>query len=64
MEIIRQAADATCVSHLEKSIQTIDSIIERDDDPISRVMKNRLKSLFGLAELQHDEDFASLISVG
>jgi hypothetical protein len=63
METIRQAADPKCSAHLESSIKTIDSILTRGDDPISRAMKNRLRSIFGLAGLEHDEDFASLIEV-
>lgn len=63
MEIIRQAADPKCSAHLENSIQTIDAILLRGDDPVSKTLKRRLKGLFGLADLEHDEDFASLIEV-
>lgn len=58
MEIIRRAADPTCSSHLENSIKTIDAIL--DDGRFTRV----LKGLFGLADLEHDEDFVSLLEVG
>lgn len=63
MEIIRQAADPKCSAHLENSIQTIDATLARGDDPIGRTLKRRLKGLFGLAGLEHDEDFVSLIEV-
>ncbi|PSR83862.1 hypothetical protein PHLCEN_2v5571 [Hermanssonia centrifuga] len=55
MEIIRNAADPKCSAHLEKSIKTIDSLLA-----VPR-LKRQLKGLFGLADLEHDEDFASLI---
>lgn len=57
MDIIRRAADPKCSTHLEKSIRTIDTLLA-----IPRVGR-RLKALFGLANLQHDEDFVSLIEV-
>lgn len=63
MEIIRQAADFKCSQHLENSIQTIDAILLRGDDPVSKALKRRLKGLFGLAGLEHDEDFASMLEV-
>ena len=57
MEIIRQAADPKCSSHLEKSIVTIDTILN-----IPR-LGHSLKALFGLKDLEHDEDFVSLLEV-
>ncbi|KAJ7069481.1 serine carboxypeptidase S28-domain-containing protein [Mycena amicta] len=54
MEIIRTYADPTCSAHLQNAIKTIDTIIT------SR-LKRPLKSLFGLANLSHDDDFASVI---
>ena len=59
MEIIRNAADPKCAAHLEKSIKTIDGILFHAPSPARR----RLKGLFGVADLSHDEDFASLIEV-
>ena len=56
MEVIRLAAEPRCAYHLENTIQTIDDIL-------SRRFSRSLKSLFGLADLTHDEDFAALISV-
>src|SRR5882762_2796828 len=57
MEIIRKAADPKCSSHLQNSIFTIDTILA-----IPR-MNKMLKGLFGLADLQHDEDFVSVLGV-
>jgi len=57
METIRVAADPKCSSHLEKSIQTIDSILAH------RRFTRPLKALFGLGDLEHDEDFVSVIEV-
>lgn len=57
MEIIRGAADPKCVSHLENSVNIIDTIL------LTGIFKKQLKGLFGLADLAHDDDFASTISV-
>jgi hypothetical protein len=57
MDIIRNAADPNCSSHLTYSTGVIDSIL------LSGYFKKQLKGLFGLADLEHDEDFASLITV-
>lgn len=57
MEVIRQAADPKCSAHLVNSIKSIDSIL---DTPF----KKSLKRLFGLAALEHDEDFVSVLQVG
>lgn len=56
MEIIRNATDPKCSSHLVNSIKIIDAIL------ISGIFKKQLKGLFGLAGLEHDDDFASTIS--
>lgn len=63
MEIIRQAADPKCATHLENTVRTIDSILLRGDDAISKALKQHLKGLFGVADLEHDEDFVSLVEV-
>jgi hypothetical protein len=60
MEIIRQAADPKCSSHLENVVQTIDSILMREGK-VADVLKKHLKGLFGVADLEHDEDFVALI---
>ncbi|KAF5360739.1 hypothetical protein D9756_005098 [Leucocoprinus leucothites] len=57
MEIIRNGADSKCSSHLENSVAIIDTIL------LSGIFKKQLKGLFGLADLKHDDDFASLISL-
>ena len=57
MEIIRQAADPKCAQHLEKSIQIIDHLLSVP------FLNRRVKALFGVADLEHDEDFVSLIEV-
>lgn len=59
MEIIRNAADPKCAAHLEKSIQAIDRVLSVPQNAVKR----RLKGLFGVADLEHDEDFVSLIEV-
>ncbi|KAI0742186.1 peptidase S28 [Irpex lacteus] len=61
MEIIRRAAPPTCAAHLENAVRTIDSILLQGDNAISRVLKRHLKGLFGVAELEHDEDFVALV---
>ena len=63
MEIIRQAADPKCAAHLENTVRTIDSILLRGDDAVSKALKRHLKGLFGVADLEHDEDFVSLVEV-
>ncbi|RXW17807.1 hypothetical protein EST38_g8048 [Candolleomyces aberdarensis] len=55
MTVIRDAADPKCSSHIVNAISSIDSILQRG------YFKRQLKALFGLAELEHDEDFVSLL---
>ncbi|KAJ8495194.1 hypothetical protein ONZ45_g12967 [Pleurotus djamor] len=55
MDIIRRAADQTCMNHLTKSIEIIDAILT------TRVFARPLKGLFGLADLKHDVDFVSVL---
>ena len=57
MEIIRRAADVKCSGNLQLSVQIIDGLLG------SPLTHTAVKSLFGVAELEHDEDFASLIEV-
>ena len=57
MTIIRDAADPKCSSRIVSSIASIDAILERG------YFKKQLKALFGLAGLEHDEDFVSLLEV-
>ncbi|KAG6919235.1 hypothetical protein DXG01_008031 [Tephrocybe rancida] len=55
MEVIRRAADPKCSSHLENTIGTIDNVLDHPR------LKGPLKALFGLKDLEHDEDFVSLL---
>jgi hypothetical protein len=57
MTIIRDATDPKCSANIVNSIATIDTILQRG------VFKRQLKSLFGLGELEHDEDFVSVLEV-
>jgi len=57
MEVIRLAAEPKCASNMEKSIETIDNILKNG------LLSKPLKALFGLGDLEHDEDFASLLAV-
>ncbi|TFK89724.1 peptidase S28 [Polyporus arcularius HHB13444] len=55
MDIIRRAADRVCSGNLQVSVELIDSLLS---NPLTRTA---IKSLFGVAALEHDEDFVSLI---
>ncbi|OCH91247.1 peptidase S28 [Obba rivulosa] len=55
MDIIRRAANPECSHNLEIAIEAIDRTLSIP------VLGGHLKGLFGLAELEHDEDFVSLI---
>ncbi|KAJ7275626.1 serine carboxypeptidase S28-domain-containing protein [Mycena rebaudengoi] len=55
-EIIRRAAPSSCSAQMEDAIRNIDGILSGGSHSRS------LKMLFGLADLQHDDDFVSLIS--
>ena len=57
MEIIRRAADPIYSRNLQHSIELIDALLD-----IS-ITRKPLKALFGLAGLEHDEDFVSLLEV-
>ena len=59
MDLIRQAADPKCSDHLVKSIDTIDKILEYGKPWV----KKQLKGLFGLAGLEADDDFVSVLEV-
>ncbi|KAL4250656.1 peptidase S28 family protein [Abortiporus biennis] len=54
-DIIRLAADPKCSAHLVKAIQTIDTMLSLPH------LRRSIKNLFGLVDLEHDEDFVSLI---
>lgn len=55
-EVIRRTANQTCIAHIVSAIKTIDKIL---DTPL---MSSPLKALFGLAGLEHDDDFVSLLT--
>lgn len=57
MEVIRTAADPKCSSRLQAAINTIDLLLE------SPLTARQIKSVFGLPDLEHNEDFAALLQV-
>ena len=57
MDIIRRAADPTCSADLVRAIAFIDAALSTPP------LRGALKQLFGLRDLSHDDDFASLLSV-
>ncbi|KAG2370312.1 serine carboxypeptidase S28-domain-containing protein [Suillus spraguei] len=54
-DIIRNAADPTCAGHLEHATLAIDALLSV---PFA---KRFIKSLFGLEDLAHDDDFVSVL---
>jgi hypothetical protein len=56
-EIIRNAADPTCAKQLEHATLAIDALL---GVPYA---KRYVKSLFGLEDLAHDDDFISVLEV-
>lgn len=56
-EVIRKAADPTCSAHIENAIMTIDTLLQIP------YLKDAVKGLFGLRELEQDDDFASVLEV-
>lgn len=56
-EIIRNAADPTCARKLEHTALAIDALLGL---PFA---KRFIKSLFGLEDLAHDDDFVSVLEV-
>ncbi|KZP31567.1 peptidase S28 [Athelia psychrophila] len=62
MEVIRLAAEPKCAAHLVGAIESIDSILALSREGGRRAgMGKMLKGLFGLASLENDEDFVSLL---
>ncbi|KAJ3552182.1 hypothetical protein NM688_g4286 [Phlebia brevispora] len=55
-DIIRQFGPADCISQIETTILEVDSLLDKSSS------HGPIKALFGLANLTHDEDFASLIA--
>jgi hypothetical protein len=56
---IRLAADPSCSANLQQAVVAIDAVLTSGNGWV----KKTLKGLFGVADLSHDEDFASLITV-
>ena len=57
MEVIRNAADPKCSRHLEEIIEMVDSLLQIP------LINSAVKNIFGLSELEHNEDFVSVLSV-
>ena len=57
MDIIRRAADPECSDNLVRSVEFVDAVLSIPP------LRGALKALFGLRDLEHDEDFVSLLSV-
>lgn len=57
MDVIRLAADPKCSANLVKSIDTVDSLLKIG------YLRRPLKKLFGLGELESDQDFVSVLTV-
>lgn len=57
MDIIRAAAEPECSQNLVTSIAVIDGLLA-----VPR-LRDAIKGLFGLGELEHDDDFAGMIEV-
>jgi hypothetical protein len=58
MDVIRRAADPACSKRIETTIRAVDHVLLHQPH-----FRAPLKALFGLAHLEHDEDFASVLSV-
>lgn len=58
MDIIRQFAPADCVKQLEVAVEEFDDLLEK-----SNTTRQAIKALYGLPNVTHDADVASLISV-
>jgi len=56
-EIIRNAANSTCIGHLEHAAVVIDGLLGVP------YLNRFVKSLFGLEDLAHDDDFVSVLEV-
>lgn len=55
MEIIRNAADPKCSARLQTAIKTIDRLLSHSST------EKTIKKLFGVPDLEHNDDFASLL---
>jgi len=59
MDVIRTAADPKCSAHLVDFVSTIDSVFMNAPE----ISKKGFKSFFGLQDLEHDDDFVSVLMV-
>jgi hypothetical protein len=59
MDVVRTAADPKCSAHLVDFVSTIDSVLTNAPE----IFKIGFKSLFGLQDLEHDDDFVSVLMV-
>ena len=57
-DIIRQFAPADCVKQLETAIEEFDNLLT-----ISNTTRQTIKTLYGLPNVTHDADVASLLAV-
>ena len=57
MEVIRRAADLKCSGNIQLTVEIVDSLL------VNPITRRPIKALFGLADLEHDEDFVSLLEV-
>ncbi|TBU27201.1 peptidase S28 [Dichomitus squalens] len=55
MEIVRRAADLKCSGNIQLTVEIVDSLLANP------VTGRPIKGLFGLADLEHNEDFVSLL---
>ncbi|KIY62526.1 peptidase S28 [Cylindrobasidium torrendii FP15055 ss-10] len=54
-DLIRQVADQKCINHIINTVDTVDRILGYSH------VKGPFKKLFGITDLEHDDDFASLL---
>ena len=57
MDTIRLATDPICSANLVRSVATVDALLNVP------LVGKRLKGLFGLADLESDQDFVQLLTV-
>ncbi|KZV92277.1 hypothetical protein EXIGLDRAFT_692920 [Exidia glandulosa HHB12029] len=54
-EVIRLHAPTDCVARIQRTIELVDRILQ------VKLLRKPLKKLFGLEDLEHDDDFASVL---
>ncbi|KAI1001480.1 putative extracellular serine carboxypeptidase [Podosphaera aphanis] len=60
-EPIRSYGEKRCISNTQKLIHVVDNILLEKNEP---TLTAKLKSVFGLPNVTHDDDFAEAISLG